>query len=766
MNPHHHAPGEEAQSAPKKGFSLGLAPQPSAIDPVCGMTVDPDHSAGSTTYKGHTYHFCAVGCLRRFEADPERYLSPAPAPQPSAPGTVWTCPMHPEVVSDHAGSCPKCGMALEPATPSAEETPNPELADMTRRFLVGLVLTLPVFVLAMAGMPLHLDKWPMLNWLQLVLTTPVVLWCGWPFFTRAWSSIVHLSPNMFTLIALGVGTAYLDSLVAVLSGRTDVYFDTAAMITVLVLLGQVLELRARHYTSGAIRRLLKLAPKTARRVSPDGREEDVPLEHIHAGDLLRVRPGEKVPADGVVADGRSSIDESMITGEPIPVEKESGAKVICGTINGQGTLLIRAERVGADTLLAHIVHLVAEAQRSRAPIERLVNRVSAYFVPAVLLVAIVTFLVWAQWLTPSEALVKAVAVLIIACPCALGLATPLAIMVGVGRGAEFGVLIKNAESLEVLQKADTLLVDKTGTLTEGKPRLVSIEPAAGCTPEELLRLAASLERGSEHPLAGAIVKGAEERAIRLTAASGFQALTGKGVIGDVDGQPVAMGSAALLVERGIDFSSMQDKLERLQTEGQTVMLVAVDGRLAGLLGVEDPIRVSTPEAIKLLREEGLRIVMLTGDNRTTAESVGRKLGIEVIAEVLPQEKHEVVKRFQQEGRVVAMAGDGINDAPALAQADVGIALGTGTDVAIESASITLVQGDLRGLARARRLSRATMGNIRENLFLAFVYNVLSIPVAAGVVPHLVISPVWASAAMSLSSLSVVGNALRLRRVRL
>jgi Cu+-exporting ATPase len=708
---------------------------------------------------------------------------------PPATKVEYTCPMHPEIVRDQPGNCPICGMALEPRTVTAEEGPSPELVDMTRRFWIAAALSLPVFLLAMSdllpGKPLHFLDMRLLNWVQLVLATPVVLWCGWPFFERAWASIIHRSPNMFTLIALGTGAAYLFSLVATVApwlfpagfqtagGAVEVYFDTAAVITALVLLGQVLELRARGQTTGAIRRLLGLAPRTARIVRPDGREEDLPLDRIQTGDRLRVRPGEKVPVDGTVLEGRSAVDESMISGEPIPVEKEQGAKVIGATVNGTGSLLVRADRVGAGTLLAQIVRMVSEAQRSRAPIERLVNQVSGYFVPAVLAVSVLAFIVWAVWGEPprlTHALVNAVAVLIIACPCALGLATPLGIMVGVGRGAENGILIKNAEALEILEKADTLVVDKTGTLTEGKPRLVGVEPAAGLSEDELLRIAASLERGSEHPLAAAIVKGAEAKGLALAEAQDFQSVTGKGVIGKVVGRNVAMGNAALMADHQVAVDPLRSRLEELRREGQTVMLIAVDGQLAGLVSVADPIRASTPEAIRLLHEDGMRVIMLTGDSRTTAEAVARKLGIdEVIAEVLPQQKHEVVKRLQGEGRVVAMAGDGINDAPALAQAQIGIAMGTGTDVAMESAGVTLVRGDLRGIAGARRLSRATMRNIRQNLFLAFVYNALSVPVAAGVLyPFfgLLISPIWASAAMTLSSLSVVGNSLRLRRVSL
>jgi Cu+-exporting ATPase len=682
-------------------------------------------------------------------------------------------------------------MALEPRTVTVEEGPNAELADMSRRFWVGLVLSLPVFLLAMLdmlpGKPLHFlhEHMAVFNWVQLVLATPVVLWCGWPFFQRAWQSVVHVSPNMFTLIALGVGAAYLYSLAATAvpgvfpagfrtaAGVVEPYFDTAAVVTVLVLLGQVLEIRARSRTSGAIRKLLGLAPKTARVVRPDGHEEDVALAQVRPGDKLRVRPGEKVPVDGSVIEGRSSVDEAMISGEPIPVEKEPGSKVIGGTINGTGSLLTRADKVGEDTILAQIVRMVGEAQRSRAPVERLVNQVSRVFVPAVLAVALVTAFVWGIWGPEprwAHALVNAVAVLIVACPCALGLATPLAIMVGVGKGAENGVLVKNAEALEVFGKADTLLVDKTGTLTEGKPKLMTVEPADDFSVEELLRLAAGLEKASEHPLAAAIVKGADERGVKPAEVREFQSITGKGVVGTVGGRRVALGNAALHADQKIDIGPLEERVRALRSEGQTVVLVAVDGRPAGLLGVADPVRASTPEAIRLLHADALRVIMLTGDSRTTADAVARQVKVdEVIAEVLPDQKAETVKRLQREGHVVAMAGDGVNDAPALAQADVGVALGTGTDVAMESAGITLVQGDLRGIARARRLSRAAMKNIRQNLFLAFVYNALSVPVAAGLLyPFLgvLISPIWASVAMSLSSLSVVGNALRLRRAQL
>jgi Cu+-exporting ATPase len=770
-------------------FSLNLVPS-TATDPVCGMMVDPATAAASYSHQGQNYYFCCPSCQLKFKANPERYLHGGqrePHTEPAVLGAVYICPMDPEVRQDHPGACPKCGMALEPETASVEEGPNTELRDMSRRFWIGLLLSLPIFLVAMTDMlpaqPLHAQQ-AILNWLQLLLATPVVFWCGWPFFARAWLSIIHRSPNMFTLIALGVGAAYFYSLLATLApqlfpegfrmaGTVEPYFDTAAVVTVLVLLGQVLEIRARSQTSGAIKRLLGLAPKTARIVRGEGREEDIRLEDVRPGDVLRVRPGEKVPVDGVVTEGRSAVDESMISGEAMPVEKEANGKIVGGTVNGTGSLLVRAEKVGGDTLLAQIVRLVGEAQRSRAPIERLVNRVSRYFVPAVLLTSLLTFAVWAVWGTPpplAHALVNAVAVLIIACPCALGLATPMAIMVGTGRGAENGILIKNAEILEIFEKADTLVVDKTGTLTEGKPRLRVVEPTAGFSEEELLRLAASLERGSEHPLATAIVKGAEAKGIRLVEATDFRSFTGKGVSGQVDGRVVALGTPALLAEMGIALGDVQARLDALRTQGQTVMMIAVDGHFAGLLGVADPLRATTVEAIRLLHADGLRILMLTGDSRTTAEAVARQAGIdEVIAEVLPQQKHEVIKRLQSEGLIVAMAGDGINDAPALAQAQVGIALGTGTDVAIESAGVTLVHGDLRAIARARRLSRATMRTIRQNLFLAFVYNTVSIPVAAGVLYPLLgilISPIWASAAMSLSSLSVVGNSLRLRRTPL
>jgi Cu+-exporting ATPase len=739
----------------------------SAVDPVCGMTVDPATAPASVIHDGRTFYFCNPGCARRFQAEPQRYLAGTPAPElqhepPPVPGlrVEYTCPMHPEVVQDQPGSCPRCGMALEPRTVSAEEGPSPEWTDMRRRFWVGAVLAVPLVVL-------HFFHLHGLGWLECALATPVVLWCGWPFFVRAAASLRHLSPNMFTLIALGVSAAYGYSAAALLAPGTlgeALYFDTAAVIVVLVLLGQVLELRARAATGQAIRHLLGLAPKTARLVRPDGGEADVPLELVQVGDLVRVRPGERVPVDGVVTDGRSSVDESMLSGEPIPVEKAPGAKVAGGTINATGSLLVRAERVGSDTLLANIVRLVGEAQRSRAPVQRLVDRVAAVFVPAVMAAAVLTFFGWLYYENGPErlahAVMHAVAVLIIACPCALGLATPMAILVGVGRGAESGVLIRDAAALEVLHRADTLVVDKTGTLTEGKPRLVAVETIGDIREEDLLRLAAGLERASEHPLAAALVQGAQERGLSPAAAESFESRTGLGVIGRIEGREVILGNEALLAERGIAAEAVSGRADGLRRQGQTVLLAVLDGKLVGLLSVADPVRATTPEAVRLLHADGLRLVMLTGDSHTTAAAVGRQLGIdEVIAEVLPAQKGEVVARLQAERHVVAMAGDGINDAPALAQADVGIAMGTGTDVAMESAGVTLVHGDLRAIARARRLSRFTLSAIRQNLFLAFVYNTAAIPLAAvGLLP-----PIVAGAAMSLSSVSVVGNSLRLRR---
>jgi Cu+-exporting ATPase len=709
---------------------------------------------------------------------------------PAGTRQEWVCPMHPQIVRDAPGSCPICGMALEPRTVSGEQGPDPELVDMTRRFWVSLVLTLPLLAGVMGdmlpGQPIrHLIPARPLAWAQLILATPVVLWGGWSFFTRGWTSIVNRSLNMFTLIALGTGVAWAYSVVATVApglfpesfrthgGEVGLYFEAAAVITVLVLLGQMLELRARSQTSSAIRVLLALAPKTARRVHDDGSDEEIPLERVAVGDRLRVRPGEGIPVDGVVVEGASAVDESMVTGESMPVEKTVGSRVTGGTVNGTGSFIMRAERVGSETLLAQIVRMVSEAQRSRAPIQRLADLVSSYFVPAVVLIAVVTFIAWAgSGPEPrmAYALVNAVAVLIIACPCALGLATPMSIMVGTGRGATAGVLIRNAEALEVLEKIDTLIVDKTGTLTEGRPKLITVETTGSRSANELLGLAATLERGSEHPLAAAIVAGAEERGVTLTSASDFRSVTGKGVVGRVDGHEVALGNRRLMEDRRVALGDLLQRADVLRRDGETVMFVAVDGQPAGLVGVADPIKSTTGEALQLLRASGLRIVMVTGDSRATAEAVARKVGIEQVeAEVLPEQKIAIVKRLQAEGRRVAMAGDGVNDAPALAQTDVGIAMGTGTDVAMQSAGVTLVKGDLRGIARARRLSQATMRNIRENLFFAFLYNALGVPIAAGVLyPFfgLLLNPIIASAAMTFSSVSVIGNALRLRRVEL
>ena len=762
------------------------------VDPVCGMKVDPENAAGSFEYQGKTYYFCSTHCLHRFRENPESFLNATPPPligitrqpKPSAPDQKYTCPMHPEIVRDGPGSCPICGMALEPVTVSLDQEENPELIDMTRRFWIAVVLTIPVFALGMSdlipGQPLQrLVSMRALQWVQLILATPVVLWCGWPFFVRAWESIVHRSLNMFTLIGLGVAVGYLFSVVAVVlpgvfphsfrhaDGNVPVYFEAAAVIVTLVLLGQVLELRARSQTGTAIRELLGLAPKTARRISQNGQEEDVPLEHVSVGDRLRVRPGERVPVDGVVLEGSSAVDESMITGEPIPVEKHSGDRVVGATINGTGSFVMRAERIGSETLLAQIVQMVAEAQRSRAPIQRLADVVSGYFVPAVVIVAVLTFIVWSVWgPEPRMAygLVNAVAVLIIACPCALGLATPMSIMVATGKAAQNGVLFRNAEAIEVMRKVDTLVVDKTGTLTEGKPKLESVVTNGNVDEQTLLRLAASLENSSEHPLASAIVAGARDRGVEVIEATRFESITGKGVKGDVDGHRVAVGNRSLLEK--LDAGELAAKAEDLRANGQTIMFVVVDEKPVGLIGVADPIKETTPDAVKQLHAEGISIVMLTGDSRTTADAVARKLGIdEVVAEVLPDQKADVVKKFQNAGRVVAMAGDGINDAPALALAHVGIAMGTGTDVAMKSADVTLVKGDLRAIVRARALSRATMGNIKQNLFFAFVYNSLGVPLAAGILyPFfgILLSPMIAAAAMSFSSVSVIGNALRLR----
>ncbi|HVR74045.1 MAG TPA: heavy metal translocating P-type ATPase [Planctomycetota bacterium] len=761
------------------------------IDPVCGMDVDPGTSLKYET-GGQTYYFCCASCLERFRKDPGQYLHPQAgsgrAEEKSS--RIYTCPMHPEVRQEGPGSCPLCGMALEPEAIAAEEEENPELADMRRRFWVGAVLTLPLLVLAMGAMVPALGLHRLISpgirvWLELALASPVVLWGGWPFFQRAWQSLRTRRLNMFTLIGLGVAAAYSYSVVAALfpglfppsfrthSGEVGVYFEAAAVIVVLVLLGQVLELQARSRTGAAIRSLLGLAPRTARRLGEHGNEEDVSLDAVHVGDRLRVRPGEKVPIDGVVLEGSSAVDESMVTGEPVPVEKKPGDRVIGATINGTGTLVIRVEHTGADTLLARIVQMVSEAQRSRAPIQKLADVVAGYFVPAVVGIAIVTFIVWALAGPPpraAHALVNAVAVLIIACPCALGLATPVSIMVAAGKGATMGVLFKNAEAIEVLGQVDTLVADKTGTLTEGRPRLTTVVAAGGADETEVLRLAGSLERGSEHPLASAILAGAAERKVHLSPTEDFRAVSGKGVTGRIDGRQVALGNVKLMTDLGVELGALAEQAERLRAEGQTVMFVAGDGRAAGLVGVADPIKESTPEAIRELQGDGLRVVMLTGDSRTTAEAVARKLGIdEVIAEVLPDEKKQVIRRLQSEGRRVAMAGDGINDAPALAQAEVGIAMGTGTDVAMESAGVTLVKGDLRGIVRARKLSRATMRNVRQNLLFAFLYNALGVPLAAGVLyPFfgLLLSPMIAAAAMSFSSVSVILNALRLRRLEL
>ena len=780
------------------GKMLKMAAAPVLVtDPVCGMHIDPAKAAGNWEYQGTRYYFCNPGCLKKFQADPEKYLhADAPTPmdeEPQAPaGTIYFCPMDPEVRQDRPGFCPKCGMALEPdlstAPIGADEGPSAELVDMTRRMWIGAVLGLPVFLLAMGDMVFGMGlggrvDMRITNWIGLVCATPVVLWAGWPLLQRGWASILNRHANMFTLIALGVGAAYLFSLAGTLvpqlfpdgfrvHGLVETYFDTAVVITVLVLLGQVLELRARGQTSSAIRQLLGLAPKTARLVR-GGEEADVPIASVQIGDVLRVRPGEKLPVDGIVIDGRSSVDESMVTGESFSVLKESGATVTGGTINGTGSLTMRAERVGRDTLLAQIVRMVGEAQRTRAPIQRLADLVSSYFVPAVVLTAIVAFVAWTMWGPDpklAHALLSAVAVLIIACPCALGLATPMAIMVGTGRGAAAGVLIKNAEALERLEKVDTLVVDKTGTLTEGKPRLVSVKALPQFSEADVLRLAAAVEQASEHPLAAAIVAGARERGVAIPAATRFDSITGRGVSGTVDGRRVQLGNAAFMRSNAVDVAPVPAEVEARRTAGETVMFVAVDGWLAGAVSVADQVKPTTPEAIRMLQAEGLRVVILTGDVATTARAIASRLEIdEVIAEVLPDQKREVIQRLQREGRVVAMAGDGINDAPALAQATVGIAMGTGTDVAIESAGITLVKGDLRGIVRARRLSRATMRNIRQNLFLAFVYNAIGVPVAAGILypwTGLLISPIWASAAMTFSSVSVILNALRLRKAGL
>ncbi len=829
MNQHTHS----RTTTPAEGAA------PEVTDPVCGMKINPAKAAGSVEHQGEAVYFCSKSCLAKFVADPDRYLPPAestttkPAPRPPAspapssgayrcpmdpevrsdrPGacpkcgmaleraaiapptskTEYVCPMHPEIVRPEPGNCPICGMALEPRVVSMDEPENPELTDMTRRFSVGVVLTIPVFLMAMSdlipGNPLPRILAPRTQaWLELVLSTPVVLWAGWPFFERMWTSFVNRSLNMFTLIGIGTGAAYSFSVVATLfpslfpdsfrghHGQVDRYFEAASVITVLVLLGQVLELRARSRTGSAIRALLGLAPKTARRIALDGGETDVPLEQVMVGDKLRVRPGEKVPTDGTVLEGTSSVDESMISGESMPVEKRTGDSVTGATINGTGGLVIQATRVGGDTLLAQIVKMVSDAQRSRAPIQGLADKVAGWFVPAVIAISALTFAAWALFGPEprlAHALVNAVAVLIIACPCALGLATPMSIMVGVGRGASTGVLIKDAAALEAMEKVETLVVDKTGTLTEGKPKLASVTASPGFSEDEVLILAGSLERGSEHPLAAAIVSGAEAKGLKLPNTEAFQSITGKGVAGAINGRQIALGNAALLSDLGVDATGLAAKAESLRREAQTVMFLVVDSKLAGLLSVADPIKASSQQALTQLRASGVRVVMLTGDNRATASAVARKLGFadeDVIAEVLPAHKVDAIRKLQASGKAVAMAGDGINDAPALALAQVGIAMGTGADVAIQTAGITLVKGDLLGIARARNLSRATMRNIRQNLFFAFIYNTLGVPIAAGVLyPFLglLLSPMIAAAAMSLSSVSVIGNALRLRNAEM
>ena len=812
-------------------------------DPVCGMRVSPESAKYQLEHAGITYLFCCGGCKSAFERMPEQFLDatahriddaashapstktsqpptegavyvcpmcpevrepePVPCPScgmalepevPTAPLTAveYTCPMHPEVVRDEPGSCPTCGMALEPRTIRVDETPNPELADMTQRFWIGAAFGAPVFALAMTEMVVGERLTDVIsrqasNWVQLLFATPVVVWAGRPFFERCWASIRNRSPNMFTLIGLGVGSAYLYSVVATLwprvfpagfrsdEGGVEPYFDTSVVIIVLVLLGQVLELRARHRTGAALRSLLGLAPDTAHRIGADGQETDIPLTAVQVGDMLRVRPGERVPVDGVVVDGGSAVDESMITGESIPVGKTVDDLVVGATVNGTGSLVIRAERVGSETMLAQIVRMVSEAQRSRAPIQRLADRLAEYFVPTVVAVAVASFIGWSLWGPEPRfamALVSAVAVLIIACPCALGLATPMAIMVGTGRGATAGVLIRNAEALETLERVDTLIVDKTGTLTEGQPSLRSVVTTEGWDEDELLRLAASLERASEHPLAQAVVRAAETRGLTMAQASGFSSETGRGVRGRVEEHQVVIGTAPMLLGDDMPVGALDQAVTEAAARGETVVLVGIDGRLAGLLGIADAVKASTPEAIRLLEKDGLRIVMVTGDSRATADAVAKHVGLharDVMAEVLPADKRAIVADRQAAGQVVAMAGDGINDAPALAEASVGIAMGTGTDVAMESAGVTLIKGDLRAIARARTLSRATMRNIRQNLFLAFVYNTVGVPVAAGLlypVVGLLISPMWASVAMTMSSLSVIANALRLRRVRL
>jgi P-type Cu+ transporter len=760
-------------------------------DPVCGMAVDLAKTKHKSEHAGAPYYFCSNGCREKFVAEPARYLkakSDSALPKPAPAGTIYTCPMHPQIRQVGPGNCPICGMTLEPETVTADAGPSPELIDMTRRFWIGLVLAIPVMALAMGGHLINLEKWlapETSNWIQLGLATPVVLWAGWPFFERAWASLVNRSLNMFTLIAMGTGVAWTYSVIATLApslfppaframdGAVAVYFEAAAAITVLVLLGQVLELRAREQTGGAIRALLDLAPKTARRLTADDADKEIGLDAVAVGDRLRVRPGEKVPVDGELLEGRSSVDESMVTGESMPAGKTEGAKLIGGTINGTGSFVMRAEKVGRDTMLAQIVQMVAQAQRSRAPIQRLADQVSGWFVPLVIAIALLAFAAWAIFGPEPRftyGLVAAVSVLIIACPCALGLATPMSIMVGVGRGAQSGVLIKNAEALERLEKVDTLVIDKTGTLTEGKPKVVAVRAFGGIGEDDLLGLAASLEKGSEHPLAAAIVEAAATRKLTLAPVQDFDAPSGKGVTGTIDGRRIAIGNRLMMQAGAIDISSLEKTAEDLRGAGATAIFVAIDGKPSGVLAIADPIKPTTADAVRSLREAGIRVVMLTGDNRTTAESVARKLGIaEIEAEVLPEDKGKIVERLRKEGRIVAMAGDGVNDAPALAAADVGIAMGTGTDVAIQSAGVTLLKGDLQGIVTARRLSQATMSNIRQNLVFAFLYNAAGVPIAAGVlypVFGLLLSPIIAASAMALSSVSVIGNALRLRATRL
>ncbi len=774
----HHAQ-QGADVPPKQGIK----------DPVCGMMVDPHTAKHRHTHDGRPYYFCSARCLEKFVANPAQYLRPESGmAEPVPEGAIYTCPMHPEIRQPGPGSCPICGMALEPELVTADAAPNPELADMSRRFWIGLALTVPVFALEMGGHMTGLHQWlgqQTSNWIQLVLATPVVLWAGWPFFERAWTSLKTRNLNMFTLIAMGTGVAWIYSIAGTVlpnvfpaamrghDGSVAVYFEAAAVITVLVLLGQVLELKAREQTSGAIRALLDLSPKIARRIRPDDTDEDVSLDQVIVGDRLRVRPGERVPVDGEILEGRSAIDESMVTGESMPVTKSVGETLVGGTMNQSGGFVMRADKVGRDTVLAQIVRMVAQAQRSRAPIQRLADQVSGWFVPAVILAALMAFAAWSIWGPEPRftyGLIAAVSVLIIACPCALGLATPMSIMVGVGRGAQSGVLIKSAEALERLEKIDTLVIDKTGTLTEGKPSVVAIKTAAGIEETELLRLTASLERSSEHPLAAAIVRLANERGLTLAAAENFDSPVGKGVTGSVDGRKLVIGNRRIMSEAGIDTTGLDQSAEDLRREGATAIFVAIDGKAAGILAIADPIKATTPAAITALKAAGIHVVMLTGDNATTANAVARKLGItDVEAEILPEDKSKIVERFRQQGRIVAMAGDGVNDAPALAAADVGIAMGTGTDVAMESAGVTLLKGDLNGIVRARHLSAATMANIRQNLFFAFIYNAAGIPVAAGVlypVFGILLSPIIAAAAMALSSVSVIANALRLNRVKL